>query len=172
MIWTILATGQSINQETADYLLGKSKVIAVSDAYKLAPWADCLVSSDTKWWLANPDAENFRGEKYCRHARRDVQEFRPTPQAVNSGLMAMYLAAHKGASRIILLGFDMHGTHYFGPHTARWGQNPADILTNTTDKRFKQHLAEYRQWQGCEVLNCTPNSALNFFPKADIRDIL
>lgn len=172
LTWAILATGQSMNQESADYVRGKCRVIVVSDAYKLAPWADCLVSSDGKWWMANPEAEHFAGEKYARHERRNVKMFRPTPVVVNSGLMAMHLAKDKGAERILLLGFDMHGTHYFGSHTARWGKSPGDVLTNTSEKRFRQHLAEFRNWRGCDVLNCTPNSALKCFPMGDLRTIL
>ncbi len=161
-----------MNQQTADYVHGKCPVIAVSDAYRLAPWADCLVSSDSKWWMAHPEAEKFAGEKYSRHERREVRAFRPTPMAVNSGLMAMHLAKEKGAERIILLGFDMQGSHYFGPHTAKWGAHPGDVLSNTSDKRFRQHMGQFRQWRGCEVINCTPNSALKCFPVAHLHDIL
>lgn len=173
MTWVIIATGQSMNQKIADYVRGKCHVVAVSDAYRLAPWADHLVSSDGKWWMANPDAVLFEGGKYAWHGRTDeVQQFRPTPCPVNSGLMAMHLAHSKGANKIILIGFDMHGTHYFGKHTAKWGRHSHDVLANTTDKRFQQHIAEFRQWQGCEVINCTPDSALKHFPMAYLKDTI
>lgn len=170
--WVILATGQSLNQETVDYVKDKATVVVVSDAYLLAPWADYLISSDNKWWMANPDAFKFKGQKYARYEKRKVKAFRANEGTVNSGLLAMYLALHKGARKIILLGFDMHGTHFFGKHTKKWGNNPDDVLVNTTPERFKVHLKEFEKFTGCEVINCTPDSALKIFPFMNIRDIL
>lgn len=60
----ILATGPSMSQAVADSARGFGTVIAVSDAYRLAPWADCLVSADTAWWKHhNPD---FAGPKFSQ----------------------------------------------------------------------------------------------------------
>src|SRR4026208_455478 len=63
--FAILATGPSMIQEVADYVRGKCKVIAVSDAYKLAPWADALVSNDRNWWDNHKDARQFAGKKFA-----------------------------------------------------------------------------------------------------------
>jgi len=62
MIVAVLATGPSLTLEQCDQLRGRCKVVAISDAIRLAPWADALVSADTDWWrLHNPD---FAGPKY------------------------------------------------------------------------------------------------------------
>lgn len=76
----------------------------------------------------------------------------------------MYVARDYGAKKIILLGFDMHGTHYFGRHP--------EGLKNTTEIRFKQHMFQFRLFSGAEVINCTPDSALKRFPLAALSDTL
>jgi hypothetical protein len=87
------------------------------------------------------------------------------PSGCNSGLQGMRVAQDiLGASKIVLLGFDMHGTHYFGPHPRP--------LANTAPARFKAHIAQFRTWTGCEVVNCTPGSELKQFPMADLNEVL
>lgn len=167
MIFAILATGESMNQSVADYVRGKCKVIAVSDAYKLAPWADALVSNDSAWWRANPQALKFAGAKYCAAQLKGTIRILPEggfESTSNSGLLAMRVAQKLGATKILLLGFDMKGSHFFGKHP--------DPLGNTTAKRFVQHIKQFGRWHGCEVINCTPDSALRKFPFAAIEDIL
>lgn len=62
MIFAVLASGESMNQALADSVRGKCKVIAVSDTWRLAPWADALVSSDAGWWRHK--TPKFDGPKY------------------------------------------------------------------------------------------------------------
>lgn len=38
------------------------RVIAVSDAYKMAPWAEALVSADAVWWRYHKP--RFEGRKF------------------------------------------------------------------------------------------------------------
>lgn len=164
--WVILATGQSLDIEDVNYVRGKCKVVAVSNAYELAPWADVLVSYDSSWWRSHSNALNFTGPKYCGRDIAGTQHFRPPdmPIGCNSGLMAMYIAKDLGASRILLLGFDMHGTHYFGPHP--------EGLKNTAQHRFIQHINQFSRFKGPQVLNCTKHSALNRYPMANLRDLI
>src|SRR5690606_14700166 len=90
--------------------------------------------------------------------------------SVNSGVLGLEVAKSKGASRILLLGFDMHGTHFFGPYR--------NGLSNTTEAKRRMHLAQYARWakwnQGIQVINCTAGSALRCFPmvRADEIDCL
>lgn len=167
MIWAILATGQSMSQEIADYVRGKCSVIAVSDAYKLAPWADALVSADGSWWKVHADAQRFAGRKFGMAKIEGIEQLKPEKgfeSGNNSGFTAMKVAQMLGATKIILLGFDMHGTHYFGKHP--------EPLRNTTESRFKGHIRQFDKWNGCEVVNCTEGTALNKFPKANLKDVL
>lgn len=166
MLFAVLATGPSMNQESADYVRGKCKVIAVSDAYKLAPWADVLVSHDSAWWKHHPEALNFAGEKYSYNLVGGVTQRKPlgAPASCNSGLMGMLIAKEMGATKILLLGFDMHGEHYFGKHP--------EPLKNTTQRRFEDLRKQFNIWVRPEVINCTPGSALKHFPIMELKDAI
>jgi len=154
-----------MNQETADYVRGKAKVVAVSDAFRLAPWADFLVSNDRKWWEANPEAYLFKGRKFCSHPLNKAESFRKhVHMGRNSGLMGMCLAKDLGAKRILLCGFDMHGTHFFGEH--------GHGLKNTTEKIFKVHVRQFDRFSGCNVVNCTAGSRLLKFPFGNLYDLI
>jgi hypothetical protein len=155
----------------AESVKGRCRVIAVSNAYTLAPFAEALVSHDGKWWRNNPDAFTFTGRRFCARAGLSGTEYffckeMRSEYAIgcNSGLMGMLVARHLGASKIALLGFDMHGDHFFGKH-----QPP---LKNTSDERRKEHLNQFKRFSGCDVVNCTPGSALKLFPSGRIEDLL
>lgn len=169
--FAVLATGPSMSQELANYVRGKCKVIAVSDAYKLAPWADALVSNDRNWWEHNKAANKFAGRKFASVALPHGVEALPRVGVygggINSGLQGMRVAQILGATKILLLGFDMsaeRGLHYFGAHP-----HP---LKNTTAKRFVKHIEQFNKWHGCPVINCTPRSALKRFPMSTIQEQL
>ena len=57
MIFSILATGPSMSQAVADRARELGSVLAVNDAFELAPWADGLVANDINWWRARPHAK-------------------------------------------------------------------------------------------------------------------
>lgn len=171
--WVVIASGQSVNHSDVEYvrlakISGTIKgVIAVSNVgIDLAPWADALVSHDSRWWAHNLHSNMFQGRKFCRTYWPKCEIFIPNPNnGCNSGLMGMQVAKDIfKADRIILLGFDMKGTHYFGPHPAG--------LKNTTEKRFKEHIDQFRRFPKMDVVNCTPDSALEIFPKAELRAII
>jgi hypothetical protein len=70
-----------------------------------------------------------------------------------------------GATRILLLGADFHGSHYFGEYT--------NGLRNTDEKRRKMHANQFAEWgkanKEIKVLNVTPGSALTCFPMARLE---
>lgn len=169
--WVVIATGQSLTKEDVEHVRlawerGACKVVVVSNAYQLAPWADILVSYDRKWWAYHKEAVNFAGEKICRFNYAGVHQWQPpeAPTGCNSGLMGMHVAKDRGAKRIMLLGFDMHGTHYFGKHP--------EGLTNTPPTRFAQHLRQFARFNGPTVINCSPGSALTRYPMMTIKEAL
>lgn len=169
-VWAVLATGPSMSQDVADFVRGRCRVAAVSDAYRLAPWADALVSNDVTWWRVHSaavDASGFAGRRFGAARFTGVEIIPPTgafTHGVNSGLQGMRVAEMLGAKLILLLGFDMRGAHFFGKHPAP--------LKNTTPERFRVHLAQFKKWAGCPVINCTPGSALEHFPFGDVRTLL
>lgn len=172
-MWAVIASGQSLTlcqvvkclkARDAGILKG---IIAVSNVgIDLCPNADALVSHDGNWWARNPQASKFRGRKFCRNKRAGVEVFIPSDsKGCNSGLMAMEVA-HQifKAESLLLLGFDMHGTHYFGPHP--------EGLKNTGEAGFNRHISQFKNWRGCPVINCTPNSALKQFPFQKLEDVI
>lgn len=165
--FAILATGQSLTAEQVN-AVRHLPCIAVSDAYRLAPWAVALVSQDKAWWRVHcPD---FTGRRFCGQPWPETEkvEFSGLISAgTNSALLAAHVAVEVfKASRLLLLGVDMGGTHFFGPHPAP--------LKNTTPQRFEQMKQQFSHWRprGVEVWNCNPESALECFPKMTLEDAL
>jgi len=167
--FVVLATGPSVSQAIADFVRDTCKVVAVSNAYTLAPWAVALVSNDPAWWRNNSNALLFAGRKFCGSVSSlEGTEHLPVegnyPTGCNSGLQGMRVAEILGATKILLLGFDMHsahGHHFFGKHPSP--------LRNTSESRFKAHIAQFHHWRGPKVINCTPGSALTQFPFSTIE---
>lgn len=166
--WAILASGPSMSQQVADSVRS-FRVIAVSNTHELAPWADVLVSNDKSWWTNNPKAKEFTGEKFCGLAvepPKDVERFSGAMSGSNSALLAMQIAVSKGAKRILLLGVDLTGKHYFGDHPAP--------LRNPSEHRFeifKKQFAAY-QPKGVEIFNCSTYSHLRCYPQAKVEDFV
>lgn len=168
--FAVLATGPSLAADDVQLVKNRFRVVAVSDAYILAPWAEALVSADAAWWKAHPDAMRFAGERYgCVYDFQNVPQVTPlhVGSGHNSGLLGIMVAVRAGAKRVCLLGFDLHspGQHFFGKHPER--------LKSTTPDRmeiFKRQFAGYKP-RGVEIINCTPDSALTCYPTANIREL-
>ena len=158
---------------------------AVNDAYTLAPWADILYACDSKWWGWHKGVPGFEGQKYTlapqaaarwpaikvlRGSARPGLD--PDPGKLctgrNSGYQAINLAVHLGASRILLLGYDMQGRqkHFFGVHPDRSTPPFQSCL-----KAFGT-LVEPLKASGVEIINCTRSTALVCFPRRPLEDVL
>lgn len=162
----------------------------MNDAWTLAPWADVLYACDGQWWDAKrPRSDDAFGGLRCsqdEHAcARHGLDFVPSKvgaglcleswvinQGLNSGYQAMNLAYHFGASRMLLLGFDMQRTngrsHWFGDHPGKLNvPSPYDEFV----KRFGP-LAKDLDAQGVQVVNCSTSTALECFPRGHIFEEL
>jgi hypothetical protein len=176
---------------------GQWKVIAVNDAYKLAPWADILYACDRQWWEWHSGCPEFKGYKLQhRHREEDkphstrlepypgidcivsdgTSGFSNTMDTIrtggNSGYQALHMAIQLGAARIILLGYDMKPqvdkSHFFGEHPNGRG----------ADYRYEKWIKEFPALQteavnrGIKIYNCSPDSALECFEKIDIDELI
>lgn len=190
----VAASGPSLSEEVAAACRG-FPVIAVSDAYKRFPWANILYSCDERWWTHHKGCSDFRGEKWSSHtpnsrnrhndkiaaaerfglnlvAGEDRDGFSLDPDLIhygsNSGFQAVNLALlMTRRHRVALVGFDMHGTHFFGTHPSP--------LRNTGNfssfiKRFER--AAKMLPDGVEIINATPGSALTCFERLPLADAL
>lgn len=169
----VLATGESLSPEQVAHVrsareAGRCKAVAVSNAYLLAPWADAMVANDMRWWRQHPEALKFAGRKFCGADLKATERLPPVPMfpaGTNSGLQGMRVALMLGATRIILLGLDMKGAHYFGKHPT--------ALKNSTPADFQRMLRQFLRWRSdAEVINCSPGSALTCFKTARLADVL
>lgn len=182
-----IAGGPSLTAEDVEYCRGKAKVIAINDAYKLAPWADVLYACDKRWWDWHRGVTSFTGLKYAlqRPALKwpGVQVLQNTgihglelkPNGVrngkNSGYQAINVAVHLGAKRIVLLGYDMQiklggPSHWFGDHPLG-GQPPVGSFRGMFAGLVKP-LGEL----GIEVINCSRETALECFPVKALEQVL
>lgn len=165
------------------------RTIAINNAYRMAPWADCLYAADRKWWDYYSDAQNFAGLKVSITKRNNPEihavgvagreGLSEDPKMLmtggNGGYQAMNLAFHLGARNILLLGYDMR----FVDNKAHWHEEHPPRLTpsvvNTFRKSFLPHfkaMAAAMKEKGICVYNCTPGSALNDFPKMGIYEAI
>lgn len=154
--------------ELAERVRGKL-VCAVNNSFELAPWADILVANDQSWWRKHPHARQFGGRKFSSNLIDGIERVKPNTfgSQSNSGVLALDTVRNLGATSVVLLGFDMHGTHFFGEYT--------NGCNNTSDKRRQVHHQQYRQWakrNTIEVLNCTKGSALDCFPMRELDAVL
>ncbi len=171
--YAILASGPSMSQAIADKVRGKCEAIAVSDSYRLAPWCCAMVSQDRAWWKHHPEALKFSGRKFIGVPPDTIAgvEHADNTGVITSGTNSGLLGCHVAmtvfkATRILLLGLDLQGTHFFGPHPAP--------LKNTKPERFAVMRKQFEQWphKGVQIINCTPRSSLTCFPFGDLHACL
>lgn len=131
--------------------------------------------------FAKPDAL-CEGIKYLAKDKTKNLGISNNPSLVcwnnNSGAAAISLAAHFGVKRIVLLGFDMNldekrVSHWHGSHNT----SPSRVLgKNVKIPPFARHLKGFPQIaadakaRGIEILNASPISAIQDFPKVNAKD--
>lgn len=166
------------------------RVIGCNNAYQIAPWVDALYAADREWWELHIEAVRdvhlallySQDEKVCDMyglwyvPGRDEDGIstdsgcihRGTPGA-HSGFQALNLAVHLGAKRILLLGFDCHTRsparkHWFGNHPGMMDKAPQYDEWVDAYRRAAPQLEQL----GVRVINCTPDSAIDCFPRSRI----
>jgi hypothetical protein len=141
-----------------------------------APWADVLFSADAKWWREyRARAMGFAGLKVSMQngltldgvhqlslSGRGPYDARPTHLAAggNSGYGAVHVAAHFGATRILLVGFDMRQDgkrrHYYGSHPPALNSMGRFATWIKQMRALSTALAA----KGVTLVQCTPGSGL------------
>jgi hypothetical protein len=188
--------GESLKAMKADIGLcrGRTTVIAINDAYLLAPWADVLYAADEKWWKwqvkdkrrgpllaafaglrvsvdkkrARQTPPHLPGVIMLRNTGGDGLDLQPNSVRTgrNSGYQAINVAYHLGPRRILLVGYDMRGGHWFGRHPDNSRPNFHLCLQHFAS------LATAIEARGVDVINCTPNTALGCFRRMAWHDAL
>ena len=170
--------------------LAGCKTIAINKAIIYNMGADALYWTDSRFytWFKN-EVDSYNGLKFAlkpgSQYTKDIRVLKKgkpygleeDPQTLahgfNSGYAAINLAYHLGARRIILLGFDMandgNDTHFHDGYPAR----PAGghIYEDKFIPGFKQLHSELKA-KNITILNASPYSRLNTFPKITLEQAL
>lgn len=180
----VMASGPSMSQEVADQVrAARLPAIVINNTYRLAPWADLLYAADEEWWNVNRHVPaEFPGLKASVSAVNGVLRlknsgsdgFDDDRSAVrtgkHSGYQALHIAAHTGAKRILLLGYDMRGGHWHPEHELPLRTTMRDLYPIWA-KRFDD-IATHLKDRGIEVINCTLGSAITAFPFMPLEEAL
>lgn len=185
-----IGSGPSLTRDDVDYARDHATaLVAVNDAVRYAPTAAALMASDAAWWVAREGVPDFVGLRYClenvpsripgvstlRNTGIEGLETDPTGLRTgrNSGYAAINLAVHLGASRILLLGYDMHApserrSHFFGAHSFPLRGNSDYAMF----RRFYEYIVEPMKALNVDVVNCSRETELATFPRRPLRDVL
>lgn len=191
---TILATGHSLTRQQVKYVHSSvTDVMAINESFLMAPWADYLYAGDTDWWVHYADRVKRMFMGTCYTISEPASKKSPYPEYVkgenrenssgglctepgrvyyggNSGHVALNLAYHLGYDRIVLLGFDLHGGHWFKDNF-----RPEEINRESPYEHFRNTLIAIikdLEAHGVLVYNCTPNSKLGYLPYTLLEDVL
>jgi hypothetical protein len=176
----VMASGPSMSAEDSRKVSHLPR-IAVNNTYKLVEDVDIVYAADAAWWRENPQVQELNGIKvsitplhgvhpcvpeYVRVLRATgVDGFDENPSNLrtggNSGYQAIHLAAHLGAARILLLGYDMQGSHWHGAHNPPL-KNPRREHFERWVPRFKVLNSELKK-RNVDVVNCSRETALKAF---------
>lgn len=181
--------GPSLMRADVEACRGRARVLAINDAIRLAPWADVLYAADARWWITHQETKLFTGLKFSLQpciGRSDVMVLRNTgrfglerdPTGLrtggNSGFSAINVAVHLGASTIVLLGYDLRRiqsrAHWFGSHASPL-HDPSESQLVTWRGHFAT-LVDPLAALHIPLINCTPDSALTWFPQRSLGDVL
>ncbi len=193
--WIVAATGPSLTPEVAEQCKGHN-VIAVNDAYRLLPFARALYAADSGWWKLHKGCPGFAGDKWTTCGRdleawpakdygiqligspKGAEGFSFTPGVIhrgaNSGFQAVNLAlVVYGATSIVLVGFDMHGSHFFGEHPPM----PRRSRGSSSGKAYARFMRNFSRAAELlpsdrKIINATPGSAMTCFPMMPLEEAL
>lgn len=187
---TIIATGESVTFDTIDYIRHSvTDVMVVNESFLLAPWADYLYAADASWWECYADCveSTFHGERFAPRVEGKTFtgiEYKKLYEGVSngdgsgglskdagvvnhgnhSGHAACNVAYHLGYERIILVGFDFVGNHWFHPQFRSAGTNKhpvKDSATHQVGLHTMEDIIKDLQDEGVEVVNCSKGSKLS-----------
>jgi hypothetical protein len=188
----IVAGGTSVHDQDLSLLRGR-RVIVVNSSYEAVPFADILFFGDFSWWEAHRRRDALLGfagrivTVSLRAAGRRLLRLRRQvpppglscdPRSVVSERTslqgAINLAVHLGVKRIVLLGADMRRaddgrSHHHSPHP-----RPNKPGNRTWDIQMAQLqlVVEPLRALGIEVINTSPISRIDWWPRAELAACL
>lgn len=187
-----IAGGPSLTQEDVNYCRGKGKVYVVKEGALIAPWADVLYAADTDWWTQNEQRwKPFQGDKFTvsdracmlypelKHVKAKTQQkWSETPGEIatggNSGFQIINLAEldqEFKPDQIILLGYDYgYDEHKENKHW--WDEKHPRHSRYSNYAQWVKRMRDAAPLIKTPIINATPKTAIDCFPKKDLRSIL
>lgn len=174
-------------------------VIGINVAYLIGDWIDIVFFGDKGFFLSHESrlarfpglkvtcysgADRIKWVKFLQRDTKHPKGISSNPKLIswnmNSGSAAINVAAHSGAKRIILLGFDMKldeksKQHWHGLY--RQG-GVAPLRKGRQSLPFDRHMrgfdeiAKDARRMGIEIINCSPESAIKQFRKITVKELL
>lgn len=169
----IIASGPSLTQADCDLIEAAGiPTIAVNSSWKMARFAGAVYAGDACWWDAYGHEVDIPAEKWTC-SRQAAAKHRINHHAAyggyNSGMRAIQFAVERGASRIILIGFDCslaNGIHWHGAHDRT--QNPDEGKVKKWHGQFRA-VALTARGLGVRVVNCSRHTELMVFERGDLE---
>jgi hypothetical protein len=187
-----MASGPSLTVEQVEMVrVAGLPTFVCNDSYLIAPFAVVCYFADSKWFKwhrEKPEWIAFKGEKCTIHSsafqvddpnihvlkNSGHEGLSSDPAGImtgsHSGYQLVNIATLTGASRVLLLGYDckrVNGKkHFFGDHPD--GTEPP---YDSIKKRYNK-MEQAAKGLRIEILNATPGSALEAFPKVELADAL
>lgn len=161
-------------------------VIAVNDAYQLFPNADTLYAADMDWWTHRKP--KFNGERLTCTFDRPANRSQlakdagielvpaknghgftlegPIHYGRHSGFQAINIAMRR-TRLIVMVGFDMKGTHFFGAHKRPLRQKTDYQRWIDDMHEAARHLPKHHR-----IINATEDTALECFERMPLAEAL
>ncbi|MEH4985930.1 hypothetical protein ACOY5P_03390 [Enterobacter asburiae] len=151
-------------------------IIAVNSSWRAVPDCQHIYAADFAWWEHYYHSLGSSAELWTQSRRANtrfgVKLFRPSESgSFNSGQRAIQLAAHLGAERVILLGYDCtlaNGAHWHGRHPATM-HNPVPREVGRWHSDFSSLAGAL---PGVEIINASRETALTCFKRSPLEAAL
>lgn len=190
----VIASGPSLDDAQLDlieqaHLEERVHVLAVNNTIERAPWADVAYFGDytaikhyrpklapltcAEWVTIDRAAAERWKLTHLKPASQNGMGLQRVHVNGNSGAQAVNAAVCFGARRIVLVGFDMRDgkdgrAHWFGQH-------PAPLVRKQLFGEWLlkfETIARDAKQLGVEIVNATPGSALDLFPRVVLEESL
>lgn len=175
--WVCIASGPSLTREDCE-AVADLPTIVVNNSWKMVnnPRA-ILYAGDRAWWDVHHKEVQAAGLKAYTRSATVARTYGPElyiglPGRFNSGQKAIELAAHLGATRILLIGYDCsikNGLHWHQNHSGPKMLNPGHKSVISWQGEF---LMLQQKIKLPPVINCSRHTELACFPRATLEDAL
>lgn len=174
-----VASGPSLTVDDCDRVRASGHpTIVANTSFRRCLWADVLFAFDAKWWEAYRAEvdETFKGQRVTccpGGVKLGAAELLLNKQWFtsfhNSGANAVSLAITGKAKRVLMIGYDCQKTggmsHWHGDHPK--------VLSNVKSidqwpTHFK-NLSRLASAKGVQVINCSRETSLRCFPRAELE---